>query len=106
MKGRTVTTGGKREEIDAKIIGWECELERLRLALARAPESEHTRYSPSFTEAYRAKEVVKSRWEAVRGVYEPEPAAIRRFQEALEAMESVWAAAQPILADLLKPEAA
>jgi hypothetical protein len=105
MKGRTMTTGGKREEIDAKITGWECELERWRVALARAPESAHTRYSPSFAEAYRAKEVVKSRWEAVRGVYEPEPAAIRRFQEALEAMEAAWAAARPVLADLLKPEA-
>ncbi len=101
-----MATGGIREEIDGKIAGWECELERLRLALARSPEPAHARYAPSFTEAYRAKEVVKSRWEAVRGVYEPEPAETRRFQEALGAMEAAWAAAQPMLADLLKPEAA
>ena len=101
-----MATGGKREEIDAKIKTWERELERVRLALARAPESVHDRYHPSFTEVYRAKEIVKSHWEAVRGVYRPEPAAIQRFQEALEAMEAAWAAAQPMLADVLKPQAA
>ena len=100
-----MATGGKREETDAKIKGWERELERVRLALCRAPETAHERYHPSFTEVYRAKEAVKSRWEAVRGVYQPEPAAVHRFQEALAAMEAAWAAAQPMLADVLKPEA-
>jgi hypothetical protein len=55
---------------------------------------------------YRAKEVVKSRWEAIRGVYRPEPADVERFQEALASMEKAWAAAQPMLADVLKPRAA
>jgi hypothetical protein len=101
-----VGEGGKREAIDAKIKAWERELERLRVVLARAPESVHDRYYPSFTEVYRAKEIVKSRWEEMRGVYWPEPAAIQRFQEALEPMEAAWAAAQPMLADVLKPQTA
>jgi hypothetical protein len=98
-----MATGGKREEIDAKIKAWERELERLRLALARAPESVHSRYHPTFIEVYRAKEIVRSRWEAIRGAYRPEPAAMQRFQEALAAMEAAWAAAQPMFADVLRP---
>lgn len=101
-----MATGGKREEIDGKIKAWERELERVRLALARAPESVHDRYSPNFAEVYKAKEVVKSRWETLRGVYQPEPAAIERFQEALEAMEKAWADAQPMFADVLTARAA
>ncbi len=101
-----MATGGKREEIDAKIKGWERELERLRVALAGAPESVHSRYHPSFVELYRAKEVVKSRWEAIRGVYRPEATAVQRFEEALSAMESAWAVAQPMFADALKARAA
>ena len=101
-----MATGGRREKIDAKIKAWERELERVRLALSRAPESVHARYHPTFTEVYRAKEIVKSRWEAVRGVYQPEPAAIQRLQDALEAMERAWAGAQPMFADVLKPRAA
>lgn len=100
-----MVTGGKREEIDGKIKAWEHELERVRLALARAPESVHDRFHPTFTEVYRAKEIVKSRWEAVRGVYQPEPVAIQRLQDALEAMEKAWAVAQPMFADALKPQA-
>ena len=98
--------GDKREEIDLKIKGWERELEKLRVALARAPETVHARYYPSFIDLYRAKEVVKSRWETVRGVYRPAPEAIHRFEEALKAMEDAWAGAQPMLAEVLAPKAA
>ncbi len=101
-----MAAGGKREEMDARIKAWEGGLERVRLALARAPDSVHARYTPHFTELYRAKEILKSRWEAIRGVYRAEPEAIQRFEEALAAMESAWATAQPILADVLKPQAA
>jgi hypothetical protein len=101
-----MATGGKREEIDAKIKAWESDLERVRLGLARAPESVHDRYQPTFVELYRAKEIVKSRWEVVRGAYQPEPAASERFRGALEAMENAWAAAQPMFADVLKSQAA
>lgn len=101
-----MSAGGKREEIDAKIKAWERELERVRLALAHAPDSVHDRYHPTFTEVYRAKEIAKSRWEALRGVYQPEPAAIRQFRDALEAMEKAWAAAQPMFADVFKVQAA
>ncbi len=98
-----MAAGGKREKIDRKIKAWESELERVRLALARAPNSVHDRCHQTFIEVYRAKEIVKSRWEAVRGVYQPEPAAIQRLQDALEAMEKAWAIAQPKFADLLNP---
>ncbi len=101
-----MATGGKRDEIDAKIKGWERELESFRVVLARAPESVHARYYADFVELYRAKEVVKSRWEAVRGVYQPEAAAVHGFEEALSAMEAAWSAAQPMLADVLKAQAA
>jgi hypothetical protein len=101
-----MATGGKREEVDATIKAWERELERLRVALGRAPDSTHALYNPRFVEVYRAKEVVKSRWEAIRGVYRPEPADVERFQEALASMEKAWAGAQPMLADVLKPRAA
>ena len=101
-----MATEGKREELEMKVKAWESELERVRLALARAPDSVHDRYQPTFAEAYRAKEIVRSRWEAVRGVYQPEPAAIQRLREALESMEKAWAIAQPMFADVLKPQAA
>jgi len=101
-----MATGGKREEVDAKIKAWERELERLRVALGRGPESSHAQYYPRFVEVYRAKEVVKSRWEAIRGVYRPEPADVERFHEALASMEKAWATAQPMCADVLKPMAA
>lgn len=101
-----MATGGKREEVDAKIKAWEWDLERLRVALARAPEPVHARYHSGFTELYRAKEVVKSHWEEIRGVYRPEPATVQRVQEALAAMEAAWRAAQPMLDDILKPMAA
>lgn len=101
-----MATGGRREEIDAKIKAWERELEQLRLELARAPESLHDRYHKRFTELYLAKEVVKSRWETIRGVYRPDAAAIKSFDEALAAMEAAWAAAQSMVAEIRKPRAA
>ncbi len=101
-----MASDGRREEMDAKIKGWERELERLRVALARAPESVHAQYYSQFVEVYRAKEVVKSRWEAVRGVYRPEGKEMERLQEALSAMEKTWATAQPMFAEVLKAVAA
>ena len=101
-----MATGGKREEIDAKIKGWERDLEQLRLALARAPEPVHAEYQAGFVEVYRAKEIVKSRWEAIRGVYRPEPVAIQRFEEALAAMEDTWTGARSMFTDVVKPQAA
>ncbi len=101
-----MATGGRREDIDVKIKAWERDLERLRMALAGAPESVHSRHHLTFVELYRAKEVVKSRWEAVRGVYRPEATAVQRFEEALSAMEAAWRGAQPMLDDILKPRAA
>jgi len=100
-----MATGGKREEVDAKIKGWERDLEQLRLALARAPESVHAKHQAGFVEVYRAKEIVKSRWEAIRGVYQPEPEAIRGFQEALAAMEDAWASAHSAFTSLMNPQA-
>lgn len=101
-----MASDGRREEMDAKIKAWERELERLRVALARAPEPIHVQYYPQFVELYREKEVVKSRWEAIRGVYRPEAADMERFQEALSAMEKTWASAQPMFAEVLKVVAA
>jgi hypothetical protein len=101
-----MASDGRREEMDAKIKAWERELERLRVALARAPESVHVQYYPQFVEVYREKEVVKSRWEAIRGVYRPEATELERFQEALSAMETTWATAQPMFAEVLKVVAA
>lgn len=99
-----MATGGKREEIDAKIKAWERELERLRVALARAPEPVHAKYNPGFVELYQKKEVVKSRWEAIRGVYRPEPAAVHGFEDALAGMEAAWPAAQPMFAEVLQAQ--
>lgn len=92
--------------MDAKIKAWERELERLRVALARAPESVYVQYYPQFVEVYREKEVVKSRWEAIRGVYRPDITELERFQEALSAMEKIWATTQPMFAEVLKVVAA
>ena len=101
-----MATGGMRGETDAKIKEWERELERVRLALARAPDSVYDRYHPTFTEVYRVKEILKSRWEAVRGVYQAEPPALERFQEALKSMQAAWTAAQPMFVEVLKSPAA
>jgi hypothetical protein len=101
-----MASDGRRDEMDAKIKAWERELERLRVALARAPEPVHIQYYREFVEVYREKEVVKSRWEAIRGVYRPEPTEVERFQEALSAMEKTWVTAQPMFAEVLKVVAA
>ena len=101
-----MASGGRREEMDARITQWEQDLERVRLSLARAPEEVHARWNPDFITLYRQKEVVKSAWEAIRGVYQVEPAAAKRFEEGLAAMEGAWSAAQPMLAEVLAREAA
>jgi hypothetical protein len=101
-----MATGGKREAVDARIKGWERELERLRVALASAPESVHSQHNPAFVDLYQKKEVVKSRWEAIRGVYRPDPTAVRQFEEALAAIEAAWPVAQPMFAEILRPQAA
>lgn len=92
---------GKRAEMDEKIKAWEHDLERLRLALARGPAELHERLGRRFTDLYRAKEVVKARWEAVRGVYRPAPAERAQFEEALRAMEAAWAAEQSMVSEVL-----
>jgi hypothetical protein len=97
---------GRREEIDAKIKAWERELERLRVALANAPEAVNAKHQTDFVGLYGRKEVVKSRWEAIRGVYRPDAAAIQRCDEALAAMEAAWVKAQSMLADVLAGNAA
>ena len=97
-----MAVGGRREEIDEKIKGWEHELERLRLKLARAPEEVEAKYSGPFVELYRKKEMVKSSWERVRGVYLPDPEAVRQFEKTRADMEAAWSAAQPIFAEVLE----
>lgn len=99
-------TEGKRQEIDARIKAWEGELERLRVVLARAPDSVHARYNSGFVELYWRKEIVKSRWEMIRGIYRPDPADVQRFEEALAAMEAAWTEAQPMFSDVFKAQTA
>lgn len=81
---------GGRGAIDRRIRAWERELERIRLWLASAPEPVHQEHQARFVELYRAKEVAKSRWEALRGIYRPAPEAVRCLEESLAAMESAW----------------
>ena len=95
-----MATGGRREGADARVKDWEQGLERLRLWLANVPEAIHLNHHPQFVELYRRKEVAKSRWEAVRGVYRPTPDAIRRFEEAWADMESAWGEAQPLFTEM------
>ena len=95
-----MATGGRREEADARVKEWEQGLERLRLWLANAPEAVHLNHQPQFAELYRRKEVAKSRWEALRGVYQPTPEAVRRFEEAWADMESAWREAQALFAEM------
>jgi hypothetical protein len=96
-----MATGGKRQEVDAKIRAWESELERLRLALAVAPDAVHAAHHQRFVEVYRQKEVVKSRWEMLRGTYQPTPEMSQRFADAFAAMEAAWAAAETMRAEVL-----
>jgi hypothetical protein len=106
MGERAMGTGGRREEIDATIARWEGDLERLRLALANAPEATHAQHHPTFVELYRRKEIVKSRWEAIRGVYQREVEAVRHFEDALAGMEAAWPKAEAMLAEVLPARAA
>ena len=101
-----MAAGGRREEIDARIKQWEQDLERVRLTLARAQEEVHARWNADFITVYRQKEVVKSAWETIRGVYHPEPEAVQGFERALVAMDAAWAACQPMLAEIHSLEAA
>ncbi|MFB3819322.1 MAG: hypothetical protein ACE147_16800 [Candidatus Methylomirabilales bacterium] len=41
----------------------------------------------------------------MREVYQPEPAEVRAAQDAFEAMEKAWGAAQPMFASALGEEA-
>ena len=93
--------GGKRGEVDAKINAWERKLERLRVALAGAPEAVHAAHHQRFVGLYRQKEIVKSRWEVLRGTYQPNPEAVAAFEQALAAMDAAWANAAPMLAEVL-----
>lgn len=95
-----MTAGGRREEYDAKIARWERELEHVRIALANASDPLNARHHAAFVDLYRQKEVVKSRWEAVRGVYRPDPDAVRRCEDALAKMEAAWTAAHGMLAEV------
>ncbi len=93
--------GEKRDEVDAKIKAWERELERLRVVLAGAPEAAHAAHHQRFVGLYLQKEVVKSRWEMLRGTYQPDAEAVGEVEKALAAMEAAWANAAPMLAELL-----
>jgi hypothetical protein len=101
-----MATGGRREEIDAKIVAWERGLEKLRVALANAPETMDAKYHATFVELYRQKEVAKSRWEAIRGVYRPDAEAVRGCDQALAAMEVAWARAESMRAEVIPARAA
>ena len=96
-----MATGGRRDEIDGAIQAWESDLERLRVALANAPEAVNARHHTGFVDLYREKEMVKSRWETIRGVYQPDAQAVRRFEVAFASMTAAWANAQPMLAEVL-----
>ena len=98
--------GEKRDKVDAKIRAWERELERLRVVLAGAPEAVHTAHHQRFVGLYRQKEILKSRWEMLRGTYQPDPEAVGEVEEALAAMEAAWANASAMLAELLQEKTA
>ena len=90
-------TAGMRDAMDAKIRDWERELERLRVGFAAGPETVHTAHQQAFVRLYQQKEILKSRWEAIRGVYQPAPDAVARFEQALAAMETAWPETAPAL---------
>ena len=97
--------GGRREEIDTNIVAWERELEELRVALANAPDAVNAAYHQDFVALYRQKEVAKSRWEAIRGVYRPDAEAVRRCDEALAAMEAAWPQAEAMRTEIRRGRA-
>lgn len=98
--------GGRREEIDARIARWERDLERVRVALANASDALNAQHHPTFVELCRRKEVAKSRWEAIRGVYRPDPQAVRRCEDALAAMDAAWQRAQATLTEVAAMQSA
>jgi hypothetical protein len=100
-----MAAGGRREEIDTKIAHWERDLERVRVALANAPDALNAQHHAAFVGLCRRKEVAKSRWEAIRGVYRPESDAVRRCEDGLTAMEALWPQAQAMLAEVLPARA-
>ncbi len=101
-----MTSDSVRNEHDERLKMWERELERLRVALGRAPDAVHEQCSPEFRALYRTKETAKSRWETIRGVYRPAPAEIEGVQVAFEAMEKAWVAAQAMIAAVVAQDAA
>jgi hypothetical protein len=101
-----MATDRRREEIDAEFAAWERDLERLRVALANAPEAVNAKHHDAFVKLYRQKEIAKSAWEAIRGVYRPDAEAVRCCDGALATMETAWAKAEPLLAELLPVRAA
>ncbi|MFB3818749.1 MAG: hypothetical protein ACE147_13890 [Candidatus Methylomirabilales bacterium] len=96
-----MASGGRRDEVDTRLKAWEEELELLRVRLAAGAEALHAKHGATFQELYRRKETLRSRWEAIRGVYRPEPEAVRRFEEALAAMEAAWSTAEPMVGEVL-----
>ncbi len=100
-----MAAGGRREEIDARFALWERDLERLRVALANASDTSNAKHHPAFVELCRRKEIAKSHWEAIRGVYRPEADAVRRCEEALTAMEALRPQAEAILGEVLPARA-
>ncbi|RPI07561.1 MAG: hypothetical protein EHM71_10300 [Zetaproteobacteria bacterium] len=101
-----MAAGGRRGEIDAKIKAWERDLERLRVAFANASDEVNVKHRTDFVGLYRRKEIVKSRWEAIRGVYRPDAAAVQSFDEALAAMEAEWFRAHAMLEEACSAGAA
>ncbi len=93
--------GGRRTEIDGRLKAWEDELEALRVRLGTGPDSLHAAHGHAFQDLYRRKEVLRSRWEAIRGVYRPEASAVQGFEAALSAMEEAWATAMPMRSAIL-----
>jgi hypothetical protein len=106
MEEHDMAEGGRREEIDAKIAHWERDLERVRVALANATDALNARHHSTFVELYCRKEVAKSRWEAIRGVYRPDSHAVRRCEEGLAAMEAAWQQAHAMLNETLATQSA
>ncbi len=96
--------GGRRTEVDGRLMAWEAELEAVRVRLGSGPDSLHAAHAQAFEELYRRKEVLRSRWEAIRGVYRPEASAVQGFETALSAMEEAWAAAALVRTAILEAE--
>jgi hypothetical protein len=96
-----MAAGRRREEIDAKIARWEKDLERLRVALVNAPEDLNAKHHPTFVELYRRKEVAKSRWEAIRGVW-PEAQGCDVVKTRWPPLRLQWPQAHATLTEVLR----